>query len=101
MLQEVNGLVSLQSVRGRWIRQRLAPSSATAQLAEKAHNAHGTTVLTVAAEAAVLEAFGAGVFEVVDLGAAVADAEESMGRFPSGGDLRRGRRRFSEADRGV
>lgn len=81
MLQGVNGLVSLQSIRGRWIVQRSAPSSATAQLAEKAHNAHAITVLTVAAEAAVLEAFGPAVLEVVDLGVAVADVKETLGRF--------------------
>ena len=82
MLQEVNARVSLQSIRGRWIGQRLALSSATARPAEKAHNARATSIVTVAAEASVLEAFGAAVFEVVvDSGVAVADVKETLGRF--------------------
>lgn len=83
MLREVNVLLSLQSMPGRWTGQRLALSSATERPAEKAHNARATSIVTVAAEAAVLEAFGAAaVFEVVvDSGVVVADVKETLGRF--------------------
>ena len=54
-----------------------------ARPAEKAHDARATFDSYGRSRAAVLEAFGAAVFEVRALGAAVADVKEIWGDFPS------------------